>query len=183
MTIMKRSVDTESGFSYIDVLIAVAILLIGVMALLSAITYAVVGTSRNQAQLVAKQYAASTIESIFAARDLTTLTFDRIGNVGSPTVPGGVFPSGPQNIYEGTGRDGIVGTADDQAGPDGSLNTPDDAPQVPGFQRTITITDVPDPRFPTAPITMRQIDVTISYSIGNRQTQETFVTYIANYNR
>jgi Tfp pilus assembly protein PilV len=179
---MKKQSPNQTGFSYVDVLIAVAILLVGVMALVSAITYAVVGTTRNQLQLVAKQHASSTIESIFAARDVTRLQYDSIGNIGSVDIPGGIFPVGPQNIYDGAGQDGIVGTPDDQAGADGTLNTPDDAPLVPDFQREITIANVPDPDRPGSN-TMRQIDVTIDYTVGNRQTRETFSTYIANYAR
>ncbi|HEU4388807.1 MAG TPA: hypothetical protein VFV34_13480 [Blastocatellia bacterium] len=184
---MNRKSPSENGFSYIDVLIAVSILLIGVMALVSAITYAVVGTTRNQQQLVAKQYASTTIEAIFTARDLaakfgdTNLTWNVIGNTGSASVPAGLFPSGRQKIYDGAGADGIVGTPDDQAGLDGTLNTADDAPLVDGFERTITITDVPDPERPAAAITMRQIDVTIHYFVGGRERQEVFSTYIASF--
>ena len=184
---MTKQSPNQAGFSYVDVLIAVAILLVGVMALVSAITYAIVGTTLNQQQLVAKQFASSTIEGIFTARDLaakfgeTDLTWNVIGNTGSVSVPAGIFPVGRQNIYDGPGADGVVGTADDQAGPDGVLNTSDDAPLVEGFQRTITITDVPDPERPAAAITMRQVDVTIEYYVGSRRQQEQFSTYIASY--
>src|SRR5262245_16619741 len=178
---IKRPAKNENGFSYPDVLIAVAILLIGVIALVSAITYAVVGTTRNQAQLIAKQYASSSIESIFTARDVANLQWDSIGNIGSAEVPAGIFPVGAQDIYDGPGFDGIAGTPDDQAGPDGALGTADDAPLIQGFQRQITITAVPDPDRP-ASNSMRQITITIDYFIGTRRVQESFSTYIANYN-
>ena len=84
----------EAGFSYVDVMIAVTILLVGVMAMLSAITSGIVMTTTSQQQLSAKQYAQSTIESIFSARDIETLGFDAIGNVGDTSIPGGVFLSG-----------------------------------------------------------------------------------------
>jgi type II secretory pathway pseudopilin PulG len=180
---MKSERSNERGFTYIDVLIAVAILLVGVMALVSAITYAIVGTTRNQSQLLAKQYATSTIESVFSARDVTLLQWDTIGNVGSAEVPAGIFPPGAQIIYDSAGIDGIVGTADDQAGDDGTIGTTDDPPPVDGFLRTITITDVPDPDRPGAPITMRQIAVTIDFFSGSQRLRESFSTYVANFSR
>src|ERR1041384_6840955 len=115
----------EAGFSYIDVMVAVTILLVGIMAMLSAITGGIVMTTTSQQHLAAKQYAQSTIEAIFSARDLDELTFSAIGNVGDTTIPGGVFLSGDQVIYPSPGRDGIVGTADDAAGPDGTTGTSD----------------------------------------------------------
>lgn len=48
--------------------------------------------------------------------------------------------------------------------------------------REIRITNVPDPVQPTAPISLRQIDVTIFYSVGSARLRETVTTYVANYN-
>lgn len=171
----------ESGFSYIDVMIAVTILLVGVMAMLSAITSGIVMTTTSQQQLNAKQFAQSTIESIFSARDLDALGFDAIGNVGNTSIPGGVFLTGDRKFYSTAGPDGVVGTADDAAGPDGTLGTSDDTPPVDAFTRQITITNVPDPDRPTAVISLRQIDVTISYKLGKSQYLETMTSYVANY--
>ena len=172
---------SEAGFSYVDVMIAVTILLVGVMAMLSAITSGIVMTTTSQQQLAAKQYAQSTVEAIFSARDLDTLGFGALGNVGDPSIPGAVFVSGDRAFYPTAGPDGIIGTADDAAGPDGVVGTSDDTPQVDGFTRQITITNVPDPDRPAAAISLRQIDVTISYWLGKSQYRETMTSYAANY--
>lgn len=171
----------EAGFSYVDVMIAVTILLVGIMAMLSAITSGVVMTTTSQQQLAAKQYAQSTVEAIFSARDLDRLGFNSIGNVGDSTIPGGVFIAGQQQFYPTTGPDGVIGTADDKAGPDGIIGTGDDIQPVDGFLRQIEITNVPDPDRPLAPITLRQVKVTITYLLGSAQFRESMTTFAANY--
>ena len=172
---------SEAGFSYVDVMIAVTILMVGVMAMLSAITSGMVMTTTSQQQLAAKQYALSTVEAIFSARDLDTLGFDAVGNVGDATIPSGVFLSGDRPFYSSAGPDGIIGTADDAAGPDGVSGTSDDTPSVDGFSRQISIANIPDPDRPGAAISLRQIDVTVSYKLGNAQLRETMTSYVANY--
>ena len=171
----------EAGFSYVDMMVAVTILLVGIMAMLSAITGGIVMTTTSQQHLTAKQYTQSTIEAIFSARDLDELTFDAIGNVGDTTIPGGVFLSGDQPIYPSPGRDGIVGSADDAAGPDGTPGTSDDGAAVDGFTRQIEIANVADPDRPGAAISLRQIKVTITYMIGGARFRETMTTFAANY--
>lgn len=176
-----KDVRCEAGFSYIDVMIAVTILMVGVMAMLAAITSGMVMTTTSQQQLAAKQYALSTVEAIFSARDLETLGFDAVGNAGDTTIPGGVFLSGDRPFYSTAGPDGIIGTADDQAGSDGVVGTSDDAQAVDGFSRQIVITNVPDPDRPAAAISLRQIDVTVSYKFGRGQNTEKMTSYVANY--
>ena len=110
------SLNNEQGFTYVDVLIGVLILLIGVMALAAAVTAAVTRTREGEQQLIARQFAASTLESIFSARDMSALGWDAIGNVGTNPVGGvnrGVFLTGQQQVRPNAGADGIVGTADD----------------------------------------------------------------------
>ncbi len=171
----------ESGYSMVDVMIAIAILLVGVLALVGATARAIVQTTQSQDALIAKQYASSTIEAIFSARDLDTLGWDAVGNVGSAEVPGGVFVTGEQGIWPTAGADGIVGTDDDSAGPNGSPGDSDDGTPAEGFRREITIANVPDPLRPNATPSLRRIDVTISYTVGGKRYRETFTTYVANY--
>lgn len=171
----------EAGFSYIDVMIAVTILLVGVMALVSAITSGITMTTSSQQALAGKQIAASTVESIFTLRDLDKLGWDALGNVGDSAIPGGVFVAGEQDIYPTYGGDGIIGTADDVLGPDGYEGTSDDGQPVAGYRREIRITDIPDPDRPSSPITLRRIDVIIHYYVGSVPRDETFTTYAANY--
>jgi hypothetical protein len=179
---MNRDVN-QSGFSYVDVMVAITILLVGVLGLVGAITRGIALTTISQEMLGAKQMAAATMESVFTARELdsTDLGWNSIGNIGSATVPNGVFTVGDQLIYPTAGADGIVGTADDSKGPDGIAGNGDDGSPTKGFTRRITITDIPDPSRPTAPITLRRVEVVINYWTSGRQRQETFTSFIANY--
>ena len=176
-----KTTKPEAGFSYVDVMVGIAILLIGVLGLVSAMTRAIAMTTISQEMLSAKQIATSTVEAIFTARDLETLGWDAIGNVGSTSVPGGIFPTGEQPIYPTPGQDGIVGTEDDSRGPDGIAGNSDDGTPADGYTRTIIITDKPDPNRPTAAISLREVQVTINYWMSSRKRTETFTSYIANY--
>jgi type II secretory pathway pseudopilin PulG len=178
-----KKMAKESGFSYVDVMVAITILLVGVLGLVAAITRGIALTTVSQEMLAAKQMAASTMESVFTARELETLDFGwgSIGNVGSASVATPKFLNGDQLIYPTSGKDGIVGTADDANGPDGVAGNGDDGSPVKGFTRRITITDVPDVTRPNAPISLRKIEVRINYWTSGRQRAETFTSFIADY--
>jgi len=180
---MNTITKQEAGFSYIDVMIAIAILMVGVMALVGAITNGMNLTTRSALALSAKQVASSTVESIFTARDVDVFQWSAIGNVGDAGVPAAIFLAGPQPIYPTFGRDGIVGTVDDGWGPDGISGNTDDTVANPEMQREIRITALIDPDRPTAPISLRQIDVIIYYNLGVSSVRRTeqFTSYIASY--
>ena len=166
----------QSGFTVLDVLIGTTILMTGVLALLGAMTSAVVVTSQSQQQLQAKQFCTSTMESIFSARDVGIATFAQVANT---TTTGGIFLTGTVPIYNGTGPDGIIGTADDSYGPDGLPNTADDLKPVDQFQRQITITDISTP---STANNLRKITVTIFYKYSSLTFSQTMTSYMANYN-
>lgn len=167
----------ERGFSYIDVLIAMAILLVGIMALTSALTLAVVRARDGEQQLRAKQVGVSTLESIFSARDVAAANFgwNSIGNKGSTSVPAGIFSTGFRQVTELAGADGIAGTTDDAEAT--SLNA-DTGELVPGVERQIVISDIVDPDRPTAKIKMRRIEVTIRYNVNGTRREENVATII-----
>ena len=199
----------EAGFSIIDVMIAIVILTIGILGTLSALTTSVILNRSQQQQLQARQYAASTMESIMAIKETAAnntvlgtagkqLSWDNIGNVGTNSVngvPQGIFLIGANDIKNGAGLDQVYGTADDAgAGPDQIFGTADDDNSVvPNFQRTIVITDICDPARPspapvcpagstgTSPVMFRQVTVTITYFVNQLQRQETLTTVLANY--
>jgi type II secretory pathway pseudopilin PulG len=178
-----KKVTNQSGFSYVDVMVAITILLVGVLGLVAAITRGIAMTTVSQEMLGAKQLAAATMESIFTARELDSidLGWNSIGNVGSSTVPNGIFPVDAQPIYPSAGLDRIFGTADDYKGPDGVAGNGDDGTATVGYTRKITVTDIPDATRPTAPISLRKLEVTINYWTSGRQRAETFTSFIANY--
>ncbi|HEY8561366.1 MAG TPA: hypothetical protein VIL74_13395 [Pyrinomonadaceae bacterium] len=185
----------ESGFSYIDVMIALVILMVGLLASTAALTANLVRSYETEKQIVAKQLALSTIESIFSARDIADPDaikgWDSIGNTGSnPDADGepqGAFLTDFRPIRVGLGGDGVAGTADDACAAGvacqaagGDSNT---SPVVDGFERRIVITDMQDSERPSPPhsITRRRIDVTVRYYVKSLLREQTVSTIITNY--
>ncbi len=186
-----KNKSNQNGFSYIDVMISVTVLMVGVLGLTGAIAANMIRSYDNDKQIVAKQTAISSMESIFAARDIARTDglkgWDSVGNVGSNMVEGvaqGIFLSGWRPIRDGFGKDGVVGTADDAcasgvACPQGD-GTSLTATEIIGLERKITVTDVPTSTTPT--IIKRRIDVSIRYRVnagGHRE--ETISTMIGSY--
>jgi type II secretory pathway pseudopilin PulG len=175
---------SEAGFSYIDVMIALVILLVGVLALLSGISGSILQARSHEQQLVAKQVATSTMESIMSVKetDPTRLGWNAVGNVGSnldPSgVPQGIFLTGWQPVYSDPGVDEVVGTADDT----GTV--------VSSLQRRIVITDVCDPDRPspticnpagTYAVKIRSVAVTVQYNVGGLLRQENLTMVLTDY--
>lgn len=110
--------QNQDGFSYIEVMIALVILLIGVLGMTSALSANLIRSYASEKQIVAKQAAVSTLESIISARDIrrsgSISGWDTIGNVGTNPVDGvnqGIFLTGFSPIREDLGWDGVAGTA------------------------------------------------------------------------
>ena len=179
----SRTIRTSSGgFTLMEVMIALIVLTIALMGLLSAMSFAMAATHGSQQDLIAKQLATQTMESIFTARNTAQLQWLEIQNTNAGTVPNGIFQVGPQPINQ-PGPDGIVGTADDAgagpmvlAGPDGVVGTADDI-NLTNFTRTITITPVPNTP------TLRTITVTITYTVPPLHAVKNYVMtgYISQY--
>lgn len=167
--------SSQAGFSYLDVMIAMTILLVGILALGAALTYAVVRSSASENMLRAKAIASTALENVMAARNVkigsNSYSFDAMQNASTPP---GVFVVGRHDVFETPGADGLFGTADDGAG---------GAVLIPGFQREIVIIDVDDPRRPSPPnpITERRITVTVYYTEKGFERQESLSTNVANY--
>ena len=177
---MKRT--SEAGFSYIDVMIALVILMVGILALLAAISGSILQQRGQGQQTLAKQVATSTMESIMSVKetDPTRLGWKAVGNVGSNPiagVPQGIFLVGNQPVLTDAGSDEVVGTADDTG------------TQIAQLQRRIIITDVCDPDRRssicsppgTAPIRIRSVLVIITYNVGAIQRQERLTTVLTDY--
>jgi len=162
----------QSGFSYVDVMIAMVILLVGILTMAAALTAALVKTTAGENQLRAKALASTVLENIMSARFIkiggNAYTFDAIQNVGSGP---GVFVTGEQPVYLSPGPDGIFATADD----DGETEA--------GYTRTVTIVDVNNPARPSPPnpITERRITVTVNYIERGFARSESVSTSVANY--
>jgi Tfp pilus assembly protein PilV len=178
---MKRV--SNAGFSYIDVMISLVILMVGVLGLLSGISGSVLQSRGQEQQTLAKQMAASAMESIMSVKetDPTRLGWPAVGNVGSNVDSGGVargvFLTGAQPVYVDAGPDEIIGTADDT----GNV--------VANMTRQIIITDLCDPDRPSsictpagaAAIRMRSVQVIVTYNVGTIQRQEQITTVLTDY--
>lgn len=165
----RAATRAEDGFSYIDVMIAMVILMVGCLALASALVAAVVQASGGESQLAAKQFAASSLESILSARDIGDLGWNSIGNTnGSQTAgdgqtPLGVFQDGRRAIRASAGTDNVIGTADDSGNVVGR------------FEREIRITNA------DASGRARRVEVTIFYNVSGVERRERIATIIGDY--
>ena len=185
----------ERGFSYIDVMIALVILMVGILASTAALTANLVRSYETEKQVIAKQIALSSIESIFSARDIARpgaiSGWESIGNIGSNPdsggTPRGVFLSDFRPIRVNLGWDGVAGTIDDacaEGAPCQVSGRPDNTSEViNGYERRIVITDLQDSDRPTPPhpISRRRIDVTVRYWVNQLRREQTVSTIIANY--
>lgn len=165
-----------------EVIIAAAVLTTALIGLLSALTFAMAATHGSQQDLIAKQIATQTMESIFTARNTAQIQWLQIQNTNAGTNPNGIFLVGPQPINQ-PGPDGIIGTGDDAgagpmvlAGPDGVVGTADDI-QLTNFTRTISITPVAN-----SPA-LRMVTITVTYVVPPLHTTKnyTMTGYISQY--
>jgi type II secretory pathway pseudopilin PulG len=185
-----RSFADQRGFSLLEAMVAMMLLMVGLMAL-AQVLYAGLGIAATSTPtLIAREKAREAIESVHTARDTHTILWAEIRNVGAPAqcpagttgAGGGVFENGDLEM-QAPGPDGLVNTGDDDGvevnpGPDGLFDTDDDVPLA-GFSRQIDICDVdgnPD---------LRQITVTIRFdasnSVGERRRNYRMTTLISRF--
>jgi hypothetical protein len=175
-------------------MIALVILLVGVLQMASALSANLLRSYETEKRIIAKQIGLSTIESIISARDIARPGalegWDSIGNVGTNPVDGtfrGVFLNDWCPIRQDLGWDGVAGTADDACPAETVCqvgeNPPNASEVLPGFERQIVITDVPDDERPSPPnpISRRRIDVRIRYFYNTLAREEVISTIITNY--
>lgn len=100
----------EGGFTLLEVMIAIMVMTIGLLAIIATFATAIEATSSAQEDLIARHKALDALESIYTARNSQQLPFASINNIAN----GGVFVSGASSLLC-AGPDGLVGTADDVA--------------------------------------------------------------------
>jgi prepilin-type N-terminal cleavage/methylation domain-containing protein len=176
----------ENGFTLIEVMISIAILTVGIVALIGTFAAAVSLARSAQEDLIAKQKALEAAESIFTARNTQQIVFKQVANVAS----GGIFKDGYQPLLA-AGPDGLVGTTDDVAfpgcpggvecmtlpGPDGILGTADDqVVSLANFSRQILICPVLEPDGVTVDPNLKQITVNVQYIKPGLETPRTYTT-------
>jgi prepilin-type N-terminal cleavage/methylation domain-containing protein len=180
---LKRS---DSGFSLLEMVVAITILTVGLLGVASAIGYAMVASNRGRSITNTKLLAVSILEQMETLRNTGNLTFGQIANVGQVNNGGSTrtflgFPAGPQQISTNPGPDGIYGTADDliDAGTDGLFGTSDDVVNpnlaIIGVTRQIQITSLSS--------TLKKVEVTVNYAVSGNMQQLKAVCYLNDNSR
>lgn len=170
---------TSAGFGLVEVMFAVVILGVGLLALLAVFAQAAAAMRYSQEDQIAKQKAREALEGVYSARNDASIAFADIQNISN----GGIFKDGFQSLYL-SGTNGIVGTAQDTStvdrmvlpGRDGKLGTGDDVtvPLV-NYQRQILITNITNPDGSTN-LDMRRIAVVIRVTSPGRGQRDYVVT-------
>lgn len=172
----KQCADSQAGFTLVETMISVVIVLTGLLAVLAAFGAVIASTQFSEQDMIAKQKALEALESIYTARNTQQVTFAQIVNVSS----GGIFKDGYQPLYA-AGADGLLGTADDVPfsatgpcpagpecvplpGPDGILGTADDTYiSLGNFQRQILVSNVLESDGVTIDPNLKQVTVNVQY--------------------
>lgn len=178
--------DDARGFTLIEVLVAMVVLMVGLLSLVGVLAVSVrrVGVSSNQ--LIAREKAREAVESVHSARDTGRTTWGNIQNVSA----GGIFVAGEQDLRE-PGADGIVNTSDDASapyqtirkpGPNGILGDGDDEVlPLSDFKREVTITTIIDPVTSQPNPNLRQIVVKVRYRVDTQWRTYTLTTYVSSF--
>jgi prepilin-type N-terminal cleavage/methylation domain-containing protein len=174
--LLEKSQKRANGFSLIEVMIAVVILVVGLTALMALFAKSLSAVQSSQDGQIARQKSRETMESIYAARNDEAISFDQIQNVSS----GGIFTDGFQTMHL-PGNNGIPGTSSDTAildrvilpGKNGIVETAPNAASPTGddvfyplvnFQRQILISPVVNGG--AVNLYMRKITVTVRVNAG-----------------
>jgi len=182
MRTSKLNGNRQQGFTLVEVLISMVVLTIGLVSLLGIFAMAMAKTQGSQQDLIAKQVAQEAYEALFTARETANISWAQVQNVGTGSIPDGIFVTGLQQVRQ-AGVDGIMGTADDSAapvqsmtlpGPDGIVGTTDDINlPLTNFQRSIAITPVVNGGVIASDL--RTVTVTVQYYTPQSKFPKTYV--------
>lgn len=176
----------ETGFSLIETVIALVILMIGILGTVSALSFSIFSMQDSEKRSLSKEIARSTMETIFSVRDL--LAFDDAAGGASYNWAsiqvlsgsnGGIFLDGWNPIRESPGDDGIFGTADDACAVGNPCvvgTTTNSSAVVSGYERKIEIYDITE----NGVTRKRRVTVRVRYFVGSLLREETESTIMAN---
>jgi hypothetical protein len=181
----RAGISSKSGFGMLEATVASVILVVGLVGLAGLFSQSLTFLQYTREDLIAKQKARETLESVYSARNDATIGFAGIQNVSN----GGVFIDGFNPLFL-AGPDGIIGTTSQTTildrqilpGPDGVVGTADDEiiPLV-NMQRQILIQPLIDSTGNVSP-DVRQITVTVQVTSQGRAARNYTVTgYISRF--
>jgi prepilin-type N-terminal cleavage/methylation domain-containing protein len=178
--------STDSGFTLIEVMVAMLVLTGGLMSLVGMFALGVTSAAQSTPMMIAREKAREAVESVHSARDTGTLAWNTVFNVSDD--PNGVFLDGPQYL-KAAGDDGLVNTADDGAietmespGPDGIHGTSDDrTTTLSDFKREVAIDTLTLDASAAVNPALRKVTVTVTYKFHGADQHYVLVTYVSSY--
>jgi type II secretory pathway pseudopilin PulG len=186
---------TESGFTLLEVMFSMVVMMVGLVSLLAVMGIAMASTQTSEQNAIAKRLANEALESILTARETATIQWSQIANGNCVVGAGcttGIFLAGAQPI-DCAGVDGIIGTSDDaacgaqileQPGPTGvyaGTCPPDICYSLTNFTRTIAITPYVVGGVPDA--NLNSVIITVSFITPQLKVPQNYVlaTLISQY--
>lgn len=184
MTTRGETSRSESGFSLVEVIVSTAILAGGLLTLAGVMAQGMRYMAGSSPSLIAREKAREAVESVHTARDTGLLSWPKIQNV----PQGGVFLTGARQLST-PGADGLVNTADDGSveylrmpGNDGILGNSDDVLKaLTNYSREIQITPLNKDGTGVLNPNLRQITVTIRYTVEGLMRSYTLTTYVSSF--
>jgi type II secretory pathway pseudopilin PulG len=187
---------SQGGFTIIEVMISMIVMVIGLVSLLAVMGIAMASTQSSEQNAIAKRLANEAIESILTARETDAIQWSNIANGNCAVGTGcttGIFLAGAQPI-DLPGADGIIGTSDDAAagpqildmpGPTGIIQSPaggpcaapDNCVPLTNFTRTIAIAPY------NGSTVLNSVTITITYNNPRIAVPQNYVlnTLISQY--
>ncbi len=177
----------ERGFTLLEVLIAMVVMVVALLSLAYGIGLGLEGVQMSTMDTIAREKAREAMEDVFTARDTSTISFSQICNIGSGT--GCLFVTGPTPMNTADSQ-GLVNTtaAEGNAietflvpGASGILGGTDQpvAVSLTGFQRQISVQQISSSDGYTQ---LAYVTVTISYKpLPWQQRYVTLVTVMSPY--
>ena len=169
----QKRTNGQQGFTLLEAIISMAVLTIGLVAMLASFAVALSSTQSVQLDTIARQKATEALESIFTARQTSQLTWDNIQNVSAGTT--GIFVTG-MNTLTDPGPDGLDDTADDvpaanitvpgNTGTTQGANASTSTINLSSFKRQIQISNVNNSDG-SLDQSLRQVTVTVQYPTAN----------------
>jgi prepilin-type N-terminal cleavage/methylation domain-containing protein len=163
----------ESGFTLLEMVMAMVIMMIGLLSLAQVLGYALSVSNRGRGVTNAKLLVISMLEQVENLRNTGQLTYGQLANPDDVDNNGGTFDFGGfQTGFHAVpiepGPDGIYGTSDDPTA---------DSQVYQGFERQVEISPLGEGN------NLKKIVVTLRYKQGGATQTMTGTSYLNNDTR